>query len=44
MPVIWEMRGYYEDEKGLSFDRLNGVGEHDPEKFYYVWLMSDWEG
>ena len=40
MLVVWEMQGYYENEKGLCFNRLNEIGEHDPLKFYYVWEIS----
>ena len=40
MPVIWERVGYYETERDLRFDRINHVGEHDPEKFYYIWEVS----
>ena len=43
MGEVWHMQGYYENEKGLDFYRLNDVGEHDPKKFYYVWEMSKWE-
>ncbi|TSC55943.1 MAG: Uncharacterized protein G01um101418_514 [Parcubacteria group bacterium Gr01-1014_18] len=40
MPIVWETQGYYEQEKGLSFDRVNAVGEHDPAKYYYLWKIS----
>ncbi|MBL7057984.1 hypothetical protein ISS03_01485 [Patescibacteria group bacterium] len=43
MPVVWEEQGRYENENGLDFSRVNGVGEHDPKKYYYIWEMSEWE-
>lgn len=43
MHEVWNMQGYYENEKGLDFRRLNDIGEHDPKKFYYVWKISRWE-
>ncbi len=42
LPIIWETQGRYEDEKGLDFYRINEIGEHDPEKYYYIWKMSEW--
>ena len=43
MPVVWETQGRHENENGLTFSRLNAVGEHDPKKYYYVWEISEWE-
>lgn len=43
MPVVWEEQGRHENESGLDFNRVNGVGEHDPKKYYYIWEMSEWE-
>lgn len=43
MPIIWETQGHYENENGLTFSRVNDVGEHDPQKYYYVWEMSKWK-
>ena len=42
MPVVWEKQGYYENESALDFYRINGVGEHDPQKYYYIWEVSEW--
>ncbi len=44
MPVVWGQHGYYEDERGLNFDRINDLGEHNPKKYYYIWEMSQWGG
>ncbi len=36
MPVIWD--GFeMSSEYGLRFSRLNPIGVHDPDFFYYVW-------
>lgn len=43
MPTVWQTRGFYEEEKGLTFERINLVGEHDPKKYYYVWEVSNWQ-
>jgi hypothetical protein len=43
MPVVWETQGRHENESGLDFQRVNGVGEHDPKKYYYIWEMSERE-
>lgn len=40
---VWNLQGCYENEENLAFRRLNGIGEHDPGNFYYVWEMSRWE-
>jgi len=40
MPVVWEKQGYYENEEDLNFERVNNVGQHDPQKYYYVWEIS----
>lgn len=42
MKVVWEKIGYYESEKGLVFERVNGIGDHDPKSYYYVWKISRW--
>jgi len=43
MPVVWETQGRHENENGLDFYRVNGTGEHDPKKYYYIWEISEWE-
>ena len=43
MPIVWEEQGRHENENGLDFNRVNGVGEHDPKKYYYIWKMSEWK-
>lgn len=43
MGGVWHLQGYYENEKGLDFCRVNDYGEHDPKKFYYVWKMNGWQ-
>ncbi|PIQ91888.1 MAG: hypothetical protein COV70_01775 [Parcubacteria group bacterium CG11_big_fil_rev_8_21_14_0_20_39_22] len=43
MEVVWEKIGYYESEKGIRFDRINGIGDHDPKLYYYIWKISRWE-
>ncbi len=43
MPTVWQTRGFYEEEKGLVFDRVNQINEHDPKKYYYVWEVSSWQ-
>ncbi len=41
MYSVWEKLEEYEKELGLSFERLNLVGEHDPNNFYYIWEVSE---
>lgn len=43
MEVVWEKIGYYESEKGFVFERVNGIGDHDPKLYYYVWKISRWQ-
>lgn len=40
LPIIWEAIDGAGWSGKLWFDRLNGVGEHDPGKFYYVWEVE----
>lgn len=40
MPIVWETQGFYEQEEGMNFNRVNEVGQHDPAKYYYVWEVS----
>lgn len=44
MPLVWEKLGFYEHEKGMDFRRINPIGQHDPDKYYYVWEVgeADW--
>ncbi len=42
MPVVWAEQGRCENELGLDFQRINSVGEHDPQRYYYMWEMSEW--
>jgi len=41
MPVIWESLGQEECEGDLNFYRINDVGQHKPNKYYYVWEVSN---
>ena len=43
MLVVWEEQGRHENESGLDFQRVNGVCEHDPKKYYYIWEISEWK-
>ena len=43
MPIVWQEQGRYENEEGLRFYRINDIGEHNPEKFYYIWEVSEWK-
>lgn len=40
MPAVWNEVGYEESEGKLDFSRVNGVGEHDPQRYYYIWEVS----
>jgi len=40
LPVVWEARDKSPEETGLYFQRINKVAEHDPEQYYYVWLLD----
>ncbi|OHA37160.1 MAG: hypothetical protein A3B27_02620 [Candidatus Taylorbacteria bacterium RIFCSPLOWO2_01_FULL_50_130] len=42
MEIVWEKIGYYESEKGLVFERVNGIGDHNPKSYYYIWKISRW--
>ncbi len=42
MPVIWEIQGYYENERGLMFARINEIGMHS-EQYYYLWKVFEWK-
>jgi hypothetical protein len=44
MSIIWREQGFAENELGLVFSRINDIGEHDPQKFYYVWEVGQWNG
>ncbi len=37
MPVIWDQMDNYD----LGFTRINDYGQHDPKKYYYVWVVSE---
>ena len=37
MQTVHGVYGYYENEKGLWLDRVNGLRQHDKERYYYVW-------
>ena len=37
---FWETMGYFASESDFYFDRVNPVGVHDPQKYYYVWLVG----
>jgi len=40
MPVIWQQVGFEFAEGTLDFYRINAPGEHDPEKYYYIWEVG----
>ncbi|MBM4402644.1 MAG: hypothetical protein FJ044_05360 [Candidatus Cloacimonetes bacterium] len=41
MPAVWEVRDRFEwEDNKLFFERLNESGEHDPDEYYYVWLVE----
>jgi hypothetical protein len=40
MIKTWTMQGYYQNERGLRFRRINVAGEHDSKKYYYVWEVE----
>ncbi len=42
LPVIWEQKDKleYSDDAKIYLDRINGVGAHDPHKFYYIWEVG----
>ncbi|MDP3956166.1 MAG: hypothetical protein Q8Q18_02895 [bacterium] len=42
-PIIWEAQGKYENEHNLDFERINPIGMHDPEKYYYLWQITKWK-
>ena len=37
MPNIWHAVDY---DNRLYFDRVNQLGEHDENNYYYVWRVS----
>lgn len=43
MPVVWENQGYYENEIGLNFYRINDIGQHSPNNYYYIWEVESVE-
>lgn len=40
MPTVWENVGFLECESDVYIERLNGIGDHDPDSFYYIWMVS----
>ncbi len=43
MPAIWKSTGKAV-RKGLVFDRINNYGQHDPQKYYYLWEIMGLKG
>ena len=43
MPIVWEKLGEFENEYGIDFRRINDIGQHDPEKYYYAWYTDVWD-
>lgn len=40
MPSVWENVGFLECESDICLERINGIGEHDPDSYYYIWAVS----
>jgi hypothetical protein len=40
MPLVWKHVDFEEYEGNLKFSRINNIGEHDPQNFYYIWKVS----
>ena len=40
MPVVWDAVGKEECEGSLNFYRINDVGVHDPDRYYYLWIVT----
>ena len=43
MPIVWEKQGEFTNERGIAFDRINEIGQHNPEKYYYAWYTDVWD-
>ncbi len=40
MPIVWNITEEFELGNHLIFDRINGLGQHVPDSYYYVWKVS----
>ncbi|MFH1289525.1 MAG: hypothetical protein ABIH88_02285, partial [Patescibacteria group bacterium] len=43
MPAVWKKQGFFENEKNLSFRKINDIGQHDPKEYYYLWRVKSWQ-
>jgi len=41
MDVPWAIHGKYCNEKNITLERINDIGDHDPEKYYYIWNCKE---
>lgn len=40
MPSVWENIGFLECESDIRLEQINGIGEHNPDSFYYIWEVG----
>ena len=43
MPIVWEFIGEIECESNVYMVRVNDCGQHDPNLYYYVWKIVEWD-
>jgi len=40
MPLVWEFVGEMQCESDVYIERINNLGQHHPDEYYYVWKIS----
>jgi len=40
LPIIWYKVDSTLYDDGFYIQRINDLGQHDPEKYYYIWKIS----
>jgi hypothetical protein len=42
MPAVWAQKDFhdYDEDSSLNIERINGYGDHERGKYYYVWEVS----
>jgi hypothetical protein len=41
IPTVWELINKYEEEGNLEFWRINEIGEHSADEYYYIWEIGN---
>ncbi len=40
IPQLWRLRDTFADQFGVHIERINPVATHDPNNYYYLWVVS----